>query len=156
MTPTPPDHEKLERLIHRTLRALPARRAPGSLEPRMRAELARRAALPWWRQGFAHWPLAARAAFVVLSAGIVKLVLVAVTWATGGFEALPWRATLARPLAWIEGSLTVLQSIGNFADTILGSIPPLWLYGGIAGVVALYVALFGLGTMAYRTLQADR
>ena len=156
MTPSPEDQAKLEHLIHRALRDLPERRAPIALEQRVRAEIARRAARPWWRQGFAHWPLAARAAFVVLSAGIVKLVLMLMAWVTGGFETSPWRDSLARPIAWAEGFLSVLQGIGNFTDTILGSIPPLWLYGGLAGVVALYVALFGLGAAAYRALSTDR
>ena len=47
MQPSPENHqEKLERAIHQTLRALPPRRAPRSLEDRVFAELARRAALP--------------------------------------------------------------------------------------------------------------
>jgi hypothetical protein len=37
----------------------------------------------------------------------------------------------------------------------LGSIPPLWLYGGAATIVALYLALFGLGAATYRTLTAS-
>jgi hypothetical protein len=49
MSPNPENNErKLERLIHETLRELPARQAPSSLENRVLAELARRTALPWW------------------------------------------------------------------------------------------------------------
>ncbi len=44
MNPTPDNEEKMERLIHRTLRDLPPRRAPNSLERRVLAELDRRAA----------------------------------------------------------------------------------------------------------------
>lgn len=54
MHPAPDPEEKLERLIHRTLRDLAPRRAPRTLEARVFAELERRAALPWWRQSYAH------------------------------------------------------------------------------------------------------
>ena len=155
MTPSPENHEKLARLIHRTLRDLPERRAPRSLEQRVQAELARRAALPWWRLGFAHWPLPARAAFVPLAGGIVALVLLFSGRMTAGLDTEA-RETLAQPISWFESVLTVASAIGNFCEIILRSIPPLWLYGGLAFCAAMYAALFGLGTAAYRTLQAHR
>ena len=156
MTPTPEDQAKLERLIHHALRDLPERRAPISLEQRVRTEIARRAARPWWRHGFAHWPLAARGTFLVLSAGVVKLVLVLVAWATGGFEALAWRETFAQPIAWLESGLTVAGAIGNSCEILVRSIPPLWLYGGLTFCAAMYAALYGLGAAAYRTYQTQR
>jgi hypothetical protein len=50
--------EQLEKLIHSNLRALPDRRAPRSLESRVHAAIETRAALPWWKQSFAQWPVA--------------------------------------------------------------------------------------------------
>ncbi len=156
MNPAPEDQARLERLIHRTLRELPARPAPPTLEQRVRSAIARRAALPWWRQGFAHWPLAARAAFAVLSAGTVKLVLLLAAWATSGFESATKSETLAQPVAWFESARTVADAIGNSFALLFHSIPTLWLYGGLAFCAAMYLALFGLGTAAYRTFQAQR
>ena len=78
--------EDLEKFIHQTLRALPARRAPHSLESRVRAAIAARAALPWWRQSFARWPLAARVAFFIGSAGVAKVALMAAVWVLAGFD----------------------------------------------------------------------
>lgn len=156
MTPTPEDHEKLERLIHRTLRELPARRAPRSLEQRVQAELARRAARPWWQQGFAHWPLPARAAFAVLSAGIVKIVLLLAAWVAVGFDSTAWRETFAQPIGWMEGGFAVIHAIGNFFEIMVRNIPSPWLHGGLAFCAVMYGALFSLGAAAYRTFNAPR
>src|SRR5665213_2604381 len=62
-----PDPEKLERLIHQTLRALPVRQAPLTLEVRVAAAIVQRAALPWWRRSYALWPRGLRLAFLLLS-----------------------------------------------------------------------------------------
>lgn len=156
MTPSPEDHEKLERLIHRTLRELPGRRAPRSLEQRVQAELARRAARPWWRLGFAHWPLPARAAFVVLSAGVVKLVLLLGSWVAVGFDSTAWKETFAQPIGWMESGLTLINAVVGSFEIVLRNIPSLWLYGGLAFCAVMYGALFSLGAAAYRTFHAPR
>ena len=62
----------------------------------MLAELARRAALPWWRKSFAHWPMAARAAFVVLGAGIAAAFVFVAVSAQAGFEPGVLAAFLAK------------------------------------------------------------
>jgi hypothetical protein len=160
MTPSPDQHEKLEQLIHRTLRELPPRRAPRSLEARVMAELDRRAALPWWRQNFAHWPVAARVAFLVASAGVVKLVLMAVVWTMAGFDNAQFTDAFA-PQFTVFHAVTDFAGgfVNTFANTcgaILRSIPLLWVYAGAAAIAAMYAALFGLGATAYRTLYANR
>ncbi|MEO6245693.1 MAG: hypothetical protein ABIQ12_09670 [Opitutaceae bacterium] len=155
MIPSPEDQTKLEHFVHRALRELPDYPAPTSLEQRVQAALARSAAQPWWRRGFAHWPLAARAAFIPLAGGLVALVVHLTGWMTAGLN-IEARETLAQPISWLESVLTVASAIGNFFEIILRSIPPLWLYGGLAFCAAMYAALFGLGAAAYRTYQAQR
>jgi hypothetical protein len=152
----PHDAQKLERLVHQTLRDLPRRRAPGTLEQRVMAELARRAALPWWRQGFAHWPMPARAAFILFAGGIAKVAIMAVVWVMAGFNAAQFQEAFATQIAWIDAAATVGHALGEFVSATLRGIPPLWLYGGLALVGFLYAALFGLGAAAYRTLYASR
>lgn len=156
MTPTPDNHRKLERIIHRTLRELPPRRAPHALEQRVLAELERRAALPWWRKSFVHWPIAARAAFLVLSAGIVKLALLAGVWVMAGFDTAQFREAFNTQVSWMEHGLAVYHAIAGFFDIILRNIPPVWLYGTIAVIGATYFALFGLGAAAWRVFRARR
>ena len=156
MTPSPDPNEKLERLIHRTLRELPPRRAPHSLESRVMAELERRAALPWWRQSFMHWPVAARVAFIVTSAGIVKVVLMAVVWAMADFDTAQFTAAFSPQFAWLQSGLDLVATLFNAGGAIFHSIPPLWLYGTATVLAAMYAALFGIGAAAYRTLHSSR
>lgn len=152
----PQDEQKLERVVTQALRDLPPRRAPGSLATRVQAEIARRAALPWWRKSFVHWPLAARAVFVVASAALVQLLFTAAGWISAGTASTQLKTAFASELEWLRLTRALVDSATQSAEAVLGAISPLWLYGGLATVVALYVALFGLGAAAYRTLYANR
>lgn len=156
MTPSPDPHhreEQLERLIHRTLRELPPRRAPGALEQRVLAEIERRAALPWWRKSFAHWPLGARAVFLLLCIGVVKLALMGSVWVMAGFDGAQFREAFAQPVAWMEGALAIVHAITGFSEIVMRNIPTLWLYGGLAFFATMYAALFGLGAAAYKAIH---
>lgn len=148
--------EELEKYIHQTLRALPARRAPMSLESRVRAAIEARAALPWWKQSFARWPLAARVAFFVASAGVAKLAIMAVVWAMAGFDTAQFTSAFSTEFGWLQAASSVVDGLGNFCGVLYRSIPPMWLYGGLAFVAVMYAALLGLGTAAYRMLYAQR
>jgi hypothetical protein len=142
--------QKLEQVLHRTLSALPPRRAPGTLESRVANELARLALLPWWRASFANWPVGARVAFVLVCA-----VLVAVT-ILGGVSAYlgdhSFNEAAAVLLSWAHPFLTIVSSAGGLVALLLRVIPPLWLYGTLGLGIFLYVTLFGLGAAVYRTL----
>ena len=143
----PHNEQKLEQLIHQTLRALPDRKAPRTLESRVLAGIAARQALPWWRQSFAHWPLPARAAFLVLAGGLAAgFVLLG---ANGSVDLLPAIRGFLAPLAQVRAVATFVADLGT---TVFRSIPILWLYGVVAFIATLYAALFGLGATAYRTL----
>lgn len=141
MSTNEPD-EALERLVDRTLRDLPLRRAPLTLESRVFGELQRRAALSWWRRSFAHWPLLARTAFLVACGALVSLAFVSGAPAIAGVRSLPW----ARDV----GNLMV--SAASLAAMLANVAPPTWLDEGIALCAVLYAILFGLGATTYRTL----
>jgi hypothetical protein len=142
--------EKLERAMHQALQGTLARRAPDTLETRVFSELQRRAALPWWRSSFAHWPPEARVAFVLICASLVGAMLL------GGVSAFvevrSVDAIEALLLSWAQPLLAVMSSAGGLTALLVRLIPPLWLYGGLAFGAMMYVALFGLGAAAYRTL----
>jgi hypothetical protein len=144
--------EQLEQLVHRELRALPPRSAPRTLESRVLAEIARRAALPWWQQDFAHWPMAARAAFVVSSAALIAAIL----WLLPNFGRSELDQALAPQLATFDSLRAIASRVAEFGGLVVRSISPVWIYGGLAALAALYAVLFGLGTAAYRTLYASR
>ena len=134
--------DPLRQLLDRTLRELPLRRAPPTLEARVCSELTRRAARPWWRRSFAQWPLPARAAFLVLCAVLIRLAFLGGAAAVAGVHSLPW--------ARQAGVLVV--SLGNLAAAIAHISPPAWLYEGLAVCGVLYAVLFGLGAVLYRML----
>jgi hypothetical protein len=154
MTPSPENEQRLARTIDRTLRELPARRAPRSLESRVLAELARLEALPWWRKSFVHWPLPARLMFLLLSVGLAAMVVIAGIWGGAGFEALPLRSMFAQEFTWFDNAASVYHAIRSFGEIMLRNIPPLWLYGGLAFIAAMYAAFFGLGAAAFKALHA--
>jgi len=115
-------HEALKRLLDHTLHELPLRRAPVTLESRVFGELDRRAALPWWRRSFAHWPLPARGAFLMICTALIGIAL-------------------------LSGSRMVAA-----VRSLVDAIPATWLYLGLTAAALLYASLFGLGTAAYRVL----
>jgi hypothetical protein len=146
----------LEDFIHRSLRSLPDRPAPRSLESRVLAAIEARAALPWWRKSFAQWPVAARILFILLSAGIVKLALMATVWASGGFQASELVSTFSTQLSWIEAIRGAVRGTVDSFSIVLRSIPPVWLYGTVAVIAGVYASLFSLGATAYRALYSNR
>jgi hypothetical protein len=148
--------EELEKLLHQTLRSLPDRRAPRSLESRVLAAIEARAARPWWQQSFAQWPVAARSVFILLAGGIVKLMLMATVWVMAGFNSEQYSNAFSTQFAWLNRIGAAISGTGDFFVLLWHSIPPLYLYGGLACLGALYLALFGLGAAAYRTLYANR
>jgi hypothetical protein len=139
--------DDLERLVTRTLRDQPLRRAPDSLERRVLAQLEAGAATARWRRGFAHWPLAARLVFLAASVGIVKLALSIALWVSTPLAAPAFSLDLPSQMAWLQTLFVVMASISR-------TVPSLWVHAGIALLVLMYVALFGIGASAYRTMRA--
>ena len=141
----PDDEAKLQRLIDRTLRAQPARRAPASLEARVLAQIERRSHLPWWRGSFTGWPLPARVVFVVASMGFIPLALLA---GRLGME------SLAVPMQWLQSLVAAGSFTGSLMSSVIQAVPPTWIYGALGFIALMYGALFALGALGYRTLYA--
>jgi hypothetical protein len=146
--------ERLEGVMNRALRSQPLRRAPATLNDRVMAELARRAALPWWSRGFGYWPLGARIALVLALGLLLWLVLAATGGAAEGAGAA-LRADVAGVLAGWSATLHALGSVaGELAGLVARAVPATWAYGIAAVIAALYVSFFGLGAATYKVLQA--
>jgi hypothetical protein len=131
--------EQLEKLIDQALKGQPVRRAPTTLGKRVWAEIGRRAALPWWRRGFAHWPAGARIAFV--------LALLALVWLLFGFTA-PATDNAANAVRsglgdlagnWPATLRTLVSAVRELAGLLTRAVPAAWAYGFAAVVAALYV-----------------
>jgi len=146
------NEQELEQFIHSTLRSLPARRAPRSLESRVLAALEQQAMIPWYHKSWSYWPQAVRAAFLVLATGVSGGVMAAFYLGLNTVEQSGLAAQAGERLGLFTSIYHVGAWIFNLGAQIVGSIPPLWLYGGAAFVALMYATFFGLGAAAYRSL----
>lgn len=150
------DPATLERLVEHTLRDLPARAAPRSLVARVHSELARRAALPWWRRSFSYWPALVRGAFVLICASLIALsVLGGARWMAAGQVAHAAQASIARlPGA---GPLSALWNVLNdLASALAGAVPSLWLDASGVLLAVAYVLLLAIAAATWRVVQPQR
>ena len=91
----------------------------------------------------------ALAGSLVLVAGILRL--------PAGGEALAAFRSLAASLTWLDAIGAVGAAFADFVSIVIRSIPPPWLYGGLALFAGLYATLFGLGAVAtLRSFQASQ
>ncbi|MEP7246299.1 MAG: hypothetical protein ABI885_21840 [Gammaproteobacteria bacterium] len=156
-TPLPPAaHEQAERLVAEVLSQQPLRPAPRTLESRVLREIERRAALPWWRNSFMHWPLIAQFFFLLTSVGAVKLVLSAAGWALTDLRFASAVAAVTAPLSWVGRTAHFFATLADMGSVVLAAVPPHYLYVGLFVAATLYVALFVLGATAYRTLYLNK
>ena len=144
--PTEPPEQLFDRVLHE----LPLRRAPATLESRVIGELERRAALPWWRSSFAHWPLPARSAFLVICGALISLAFIGGDTAVARLHFLHDSGALF--LSWAHQAGVLVGSAANLAALFTRTVPPAWLYAGIAVCAVLYAVLFGLGAAVYHML----
>lgn len=135
-----PSPEELESQIDRLLRRQPDRPAPAGLETRVLAELARRAALPWWKRSYASWPAWARLLFFVGSAIAAAAVIFTATRAFGGSS------------AWLGGGNDLFSDLSGAAESAYRHVPLFWLYGVVGALAITYGALIGAGSLLYRSL----
>ena len=150
MSELPESEHSLERLLDRTVRRLPPRRAPQALEARVIQELERRAAQPWWRHSFRQWPAAAKSVFVLICGGLIVFVLLSGDWPAATVRSIPTSGDL--PFAAARQAMTLVTTAGELAALLAHVFPPTWLYAALAAGTLLYAALFALGAAAYRTL----
>lgn len=135
-----PSPEELESQMHRLLRSLPDRRAPAGLESRVMAEIARRAALPWWKRSYPAWPAPARLLFFTGSALAAAVLIVAL-------GRLAWPAR-----QWAANWQSFFSDLAGAAGSVLGHIPTLWMYVAGAALLVSYGLIVGIGSALYRTL----
>jgi hypothetical protein len=150
------DPKKLEEQIHRMLRSLPDRKAPSGLEGRVLAELSRRAALPWWRKSYAHWPAPARAVFFVGSALAAAILVSGVILVTRSADAAGLASGASQRFAWLWAARDLFQSTSANLGRLIASVPQVWLYGAVGAVTVLYATLAAIGAAAYRALSHVR
>ncbi len=149
------NEKELEQFIHATLRSLPHRRAPGTLEARVLAEIEHRATIAWYHKSWSYWPAAVRAAFLVVGTGFAAAAVTAFYLLSQGAAADAVAAAVGTGFGWITRLVNAGSWTVNFAQQLVAGIPSLWLYGGMAFIAAMYATFVGLGTVAYRYLYRN-
>jgi len=142
-----PDHQ-LDAQIDAALKSLPTLKAPPSFIRSVLARLEEQRQVPWWRRSWWEWPVAAKAAFAVLT-----LVLAAFL-SGGGFILTEGAEAYSRQFA---GRFTTsafqtesVASLWNAGQLLWNqALHPLLHQAAIAALV-LYLICVGLGTACYR------
>ncbi len=147
--------EQLEQLVHRELRSLPLRKAPASLESRVLAAIEHQATVAWYHKSWTYWPGAVKAAFLGVATGVSGAAIVAFYLMSQGAETSALTAAAGERFAGAAALLHVFRWMANYISETIAGIPPLWLYGGLAFIAAMYATFVGLGTAAYRYLYRN-
>jgi hypothetical protein len=154
------DQARLEQLIAAGLRRQPALKAPGSLQSRVFAEIARRAVLPWYHRSFRGWPVLMQVSFVFTALATVVLARSVILWSHPVHAA----SELAAPMS---GGFSFLQSLGSawsalgsmfsaIGSALLHRVPGFWLVVGVGVAFAMYAMLAGIGVAVFRAVDADK
>jgi hypothetical protein len=91
-----------------------------------------------------------------MSVLVIALAFYALGQVSGRIDLQPVQNTLSADLHWLQVARGLFETAQHAVTALLGTISPLYLYGGVAVIGSLYLALFGLGAAAYRTLYAAR
>jgi hypothetical protein len=146
---------QIEQLVHQNLRSLPLRKAPRTLESRVLAALEQQATVAWYHKSWAYWPGAVKAVFLAVATGVSGAAITAFYLMSQGADTGAVTAAAGERFAGAAALFHVFRWIASYTNETIASIPPLWLYGGLAFVAAMYATFFGLGAAAYRTLYRN-
>jgi hypothetical protein len=144
--------ERLEQVVHRELRSLPLRKAPAGFEARVMAEIERRAAVAWYHKSWNYWPAPVRSVFLAFGTTVAAVAIAAFYLFSQGAAADAVMREVASGFGWITRVAGAVSWTYHFIHQLVGGIPTLWLYGGLAFVALMYATFVGLGTAAYRYL----
>lgn len=148
--------EQVEKMVHQELRSLPLRRAPATLESRVLAAIEHQASVAWYHKSWAYWPAGVRAAFLGFATALSGGAIAAFYMMSQQAETSALTAAAGERLATAAALFHVFRWMTTYLSETISSIPPLWLYGGLAIVAGMYATFFGLGAAAYRALYRTK
>ena len=147
--------ERLEQLIHRELHGLPLRPAPRTLEARVLAEIERRATIAWYHKSWSYWPAPVRVAFMAVGTAVASAAVIGFYLLSQGAAVEAVGQEVANGFGWVTRLVAAGAWVVNFTRLQIAAIPPLWLYGGVTFIAAMYATFVGLGATAYRYLYRN-
>jgi hypothetical protein len=154
------DQARLEQLIAAGLRRQPALKAPDALQSRVFAEIARRAALPWYHRSFRGWPVIMQISFVFTALATVVLARSVILWSHPMHAASELAAPMSDSLSFLQsvGSAwsALVSMVGAVGGALLHRVPGFWLVVGLGVAVAMYAMLAGIGVAVFRAVDANK
>ena len=147
--------DRLAQLLSRELGALPLRRAPASLEARVFAELARRQALPWWRQSFRAWPMAAQVAFAVVALAVTHALFWVLAGSAVGSIVQDVQSTGHQAWLVVQAAGAWLGTLNGVARDVFSAVPSRWWLVLMLATASSIGLLVGGGTFVYRSLYSQ-
>lgn len=151
------EHEqRLAAEIDRELKTLPELRAPSTLIPRVRAAIAQRQSVPWYRQPWPAWPVPVRAAALVVLAGFFASLCFG-AWRLPDTEG--YLAASRHAAGWFSGLTTLWNVLHALLSTLARAFEQLgrgFLFGCLAAVALAWAMCLGLGTACLRLAFARR
>jgi hypothetical protein len=148
-TPMPPEFDpNLEALVDAELKKLPPIPAPQSLLPKVLSAIAARARQPWWQRAWWDWPLAAKAAFLLLALAVVSAVSGGGVILDEGVAAYSQR--VVERLTPVGGLWDSIQTVVNAVALSLQKLSQPFMLYALIFVGATYLICVGLGTACVR------
>ena len=152
-----PEYEKqLEEAISRELKALPPLIAPATLISRVLGAIENRVALPWYRQSWPVWPLALRAASLLILLSMFGLLCFAGWKVSQAQSAL---AAMHAVAGWFSSASTLwnaMNALGAAAIVVANHLGTGFIIGCLVAAVIGYGLCVGLGTVYMRLALARR
>jgi hypothetical protein len=144
----PESDPNLESLLDAELKKLPPIPAPRSLLPKVLSAIAARARQPWWQRAWWDWPLTAKAAFLLLTLGIVSAL-------SGGGVILDegvatYSQRVVERLTPVGGLWDAIQTVVNAVALSLQKLMQPFMLSALIFVGATYLLCVGLGTACVR------
>lgn len=146
-----PENPNLEEFIDRKLKALPPKAAPANLVTNVMNEIARRAALPWYKQSFAHWPKFYQNLFLVTA----STTLAALFWFALPLTAQLSLSSLVSKVEWLAWIPKVFEGLSS-AVVIAGKTVSLeWIIGALGALALFYAWCIAAGVALFRVAQRN-
>jgi len=148
--------QNLETRVDRVLNELPELSAPSTLMPRVLAVIARRRALPWYRQPWPAWPMALRVAtmiFLLASFGGLCVASFELTRAAGFTNAMQ---EIGHTFSGLSSVWNVLAALASAVVLVLKHLGTVFIIGCCMAAALGYAVCVGLGTACVRLAYARK
>lgn len=145
---------RLEALLDTELKNLPPLQAPASIAINVLSVITARTRLPWWRHSWWDWPVAAKAAFLLIAIALAG---------AAGHGGMVLDEGFASYSEHVTARLSPFASVWETLGTVAGALGLIWekaaepfLLHALVGLGFLYLAFLGLGTACFRYVLKRR